>query len=306
MSFSNDQSPPTDTANGTIKTIDGCQKIYFDGYWIRYYPPGEESLLGKKRLIESLKRRLFHHTESGINTPGRNLELARIAYEREHDTQRKRVNGAMLAGALFNRATDIFTSVVDLEAHGVTISPDNELMRQCGDYFQEALELGKLVKHHSGHEGVDELWGEPLKAFTLSIEEFYTTRYIKLSQTMRDIDKIAARLVEVFADEPGFEPIVVEIERFATIAKLETETFRSDTAMFDVWPRFVACAEKLTDFVPTSKPEQPLQSARHELGLMLLQDGRRLIAYLAGVRTPMPKSTQELLDDCDKFVRTRR
>ena len=56
----------------------------------------------------------------------------------------------MLAGALFNRAADIFTTVVDLEAKGVHISPDNELMRQCGEFFGEALELGKTVKHYSG------------------------------------------------------------------------------------------------------------------------------------------------------------
>jgi len=73
----------------------------------------------------------------------------------------------MLAGALFNRATDVFTAIVELEEKGVMISSENELMRTCGECFAEALELGKQVKHHSGEEGIDELWGEPSRAFTL-------------------------------------------------------------------------------------------------------------------------------------------
>ena len=94
-----------------------------------------------------------------INTPGSKVDAARKAWNDEVDLDRKRVNAAMLAGALFNRATDIFTSIVDLEEKGVDVSPNNELMRACSESFEEALELGKYVKHTSGHDGVDELWG---------------------------------------------------------------------------------------------------------------------------------------------------
>ena len=87
--------------NGATKTINGVPSVYYDGYWIRYYEPPADSLIARKRLIESLTRRTFHHTEPGINTPGENLELARAAYEKDTDPRKKRVNGAMLAGALF-------------------------------------------------------------------------------------------------------------------------------------------------------------------------------------------------------------
>jgi len=50
---------------------------------------------------------------------------------------------------------------VELETKGVRVSPDNELMKGCGAYFQEALKLGKTVKHYSRHEGVDESIPEP-------------------------------------------------------------------------------------------------------------------------------------------------
>ena len=146
--------------NGTQQNFDGKECIYYDGYWIRCYPAPEATLANKKRLIDSLTRRAFHHTEAGINTPGERLEEARLAYEQEVDPARKRVNGAMLAGALFNRATDIFTAIVILESKGVKVSRSNELMKQCSNCFKEALELGEQVKHYSGHEGIDEIWGD--------------------------------------------------------------------------------------------------------------------------------------------------
>ena len=66
-----------DPQSGSRRTIDGKECIYFDGYWIRYYAPPKDSLPAKRRLIENLSRRLFHHTEPGINTPGDRLDRAR-------------------------------------------------------------------------------------------------------------------------------------------------------------------------------------------------------------------------------------
>ena len=65
--------------NGDKRIIDNIERVFFDGYWIRYYAPLGDSLANRKRLIDSLTRRAFHHTEAGINTPGRSLELAREA-----------------------------------------------------------------------------------------------------------------------------------------------------------------------------------------------------------------------------------
>ena len=289
--------------NGTVKDFGDKRCIFYDGYWIRYYPPPPESLAAKKRLIENLKKRLFHHTESGINTPGRNLIAARESYETEIDPACKRVKGAMLAGALFNRATDIFTTAVELEGKGVKISPDNELMRQSGEYFEEALELGKLVKHYSGHEGVDELWGEPLKAFALPIEDFYTSRYVKIAQTMRDIDIIVAKMVEVLCPNPAFEAVISVIEEYGEIAKLEAETIRSDIAIFDVWPKFVATGEAILTFIPSLPDNVRASDQKHvNVALGLLHDGKNLVSYLAGVRTPMPKSSKEYLERCDLYL----
>ena len=133
--------------NGFRKEIKGVISLYYDGYWIKYYDPPIENLSAKKRLIQSLTRRLFNHMEHGINIPGKKLDEVRAAYEAENDPKKKRVKGAMLAGTLFNRAADIFTHLVELEDCGIKITPDNDLMHTCGLCLREALEFGKMVKH---------------------------------------------------------------------------------------------------------------------------------------------------------------
>jgi hypothetical protein len=66
---------------------------------------------------------VFHHAEPGINTPGSRTDEVRSLFELEADPARKRVKGAMLAGALLNRGADILTAIVDLEQSGVKMNP---------------------------------------------------------------------------------------------------------------------------------------------------------------------------------------
>jgi hypothetical protein len=288
--------------NGTRRTLNGSLCVYFDGYWIRCYIPPKDTLAERKRLIDNLTRRTFHHTEPGINTPGDRLELARAAHDRETEPKRKRIKAAMLAGALFNRATDIFTSVVDLAERGVTVSQDNELMRECGACFQEALALGKQVKHYSGHEGIDELWGEPFKAFTLPVEKFYESRYIKIAQSMRDIDRVADRLVDLFDNDPSFSGLTALIRTYAGAAKSECETMKSDTDIFDIWANFTASGEAVVEFEPRMADSMSKRRIRRIVeGRRLVREGKELMAYVAGARVPMPKSTQAFLDRCEAY-----
>src|SRR5688500_8277269 len=127
----------SDIAQGTERVISGQRRIFYDGYWIRAYDVPSDRWRAKQQLIEAMTRRLFQHREHGINIPGVRLDEARAAFEAETDAAKKRVKGAMLAGALFNRAADIFTKLVELEASGIRIQSDNALMRQCGQHLQE-------------------------------------------------------------------------------------------------------------------------------------------------------------------------
>jgi len=289
--------------DGTLDTLDGKAVIFYDGYWIRYYAPPENSLAQKKLLIDQMTKRAFHHTEEGINTPGRKLDRARAAWLAETDPARKRVNAAMLAGALFNRATDLFTTIVELGEMGVEISMENELMKQCGECFKEALELGRFVKHYSGEEGIDELWGEPFKAFTLPIATIYESRYMKVARAMCDIDGLVDKMVNVFGLLPGFTAFTPRVQELASAAKLESETMKSDPVIFQVWPRFVAACEAVLEFRPVLPHNASDEMVRRiEEALRLIGEGKRVIEYLAGARVPMPKTTAAYHQRCDAFL----
>jgi len=292
----------TDTPkNGVRQTVDGELKVFYDGYWIKCYKVPKDNLAAKKSLIQSLTRRLFNHMEHGINIPGRLLLQVREVYESETDPRKKRVKGAMLAGALFNRAADIFTHLVDLEADGVEIVPGNDLMHACGLCLQEALELGKLVKHRNGDEGIDELWGEPFKAFMMSVEDFYESRYVKIAMTMKNIDEIAAYMVSVVQGDLRYSALQPLILDFAKSARHKCETLRTDDDIFDIWSDFVVAGESISEFMPPAeKDDESAMINRLDMRYML-KAGIRLIAFITRARTPMPESTENYYAECKKY-----
>ncbi|HYN77317.1 MAG TPA: hypothetical protein VES73_05950 [Lamprocystis sp. (in: g-proteobacteria)] len=290
------------TANGTREVIDGETRVYYDGYWIKHYDPPPDTMETRKGLIQALTRRLFNHVEYGINVPGNRLEAARAAYQAETDTERKRVNGAMLAGALFNRATDIFTCLVELKGAGVEITPDNTLMRECGQCLMEALDLGKMVRHRGGDEGIDELWGEPFKAFSIKIEAFYESRYIKMAMTMRDIDRISVGLKDAFSNSTQIPAIAPRVDALAEAGKRKCEMLRTDPGVFRVWPGYVVARERLCNIQPRLPAAPNAATIREALeGARLIREGADLVTHIVRARVPMPKSTREFLDRCHQF-----
>ncbi len=286
------------------KTIGDRDYILYDDYWIRFYEPPEDSYRARRDLIDALTRRTFHHSEPGINTPGYRLELARERYQEQQQADLKRVNAAMLAGALFNRATDILTSVVELEEKDIHIDRHNELLRECGQCFREALELGTQVRHVSGEEVVDELWGEPFKVFTLPLKDYYESRYIKIAQTMRTIDSVARRMAEVFGVRHEFPGITAHIEHYAQVAKRYTEMMKADPDFFNLWPEYVVSGDRLVGYAPEQRDYDRLlfDDPRFLHGCMLLKAGKDLISHVSGVRVPMRKSTRNYLELLDAFA----
>ena len=150
--------------------------------------------------------------------------------------------------------------------------------------------------------------GEPLKAFTMSLEEFYNSRYIKISQTMRDIDRVAAAMAESVEHLAPFNGIELLIDEFKQAAKLECETMKSDPVIFEIWPQFVAAGEALLAFspaTPTRSKPKPMRiiSAMARVCCVM---AKNLLAYIAGARVPMPKSTAEFLSKCQDYAESGR
>ena len=297
-------SLPEKMQNGTIENINGIDQIFFDNYWIRYYEPPPESLSEKKNLLDALTKRTFHHTEPGINTPGEKLDEVRRAYNLEKSPKCRRINAAMLAGALFNRATDIFTTIVELEERGIHITDDDDLMQQCSSCLSEALSLCGNVKHYSGEEGIDELWGEPVKVFTMSIADYYCSRYRKIAQAMREIDRVGETIKQTICHLKWFDGAGELVDDFILIAKNESEVLRSDPDYLKIWPEFVADGEKILEFRARIPASASNAMERHiKRGIRLLRAGKDLITWIANVRVPMPVSTQSYLEKCASYRR---
>lgn len=293
---------PDRPADGTRRVFDDGERVMYEGYWIKTYPVPADTLEAKKRLIEALTRRLFNHTEHGLNIPGTRLNEAREKYQAETDPAKKRIKGAMLAGAMFNRAADIFRKLVELQTCGIEINSDNPLMRECGRCLLEAMELGRCVLHRSGEEGIDELWGEPFRAFSIPLEDFYESRYIKIGQTLRDIDRIAAAMIENLSSIPAFANIAEPVRSLVHAAKIKAETLRTDGDIFEVWAEMVTAGERLVSLdwrIMDTQPEEGCHTLAD--GLQLIGQGRDLIFHITRARTTMPKSTREYIERCKHY-----
>ena len=292
----------TKVANGTLKTLNGQVRVYYDGYWLRHYEV-PHNLAYKKELIDQLTRRVFRHTEPGINTPGNRLEAVREAYNNADDPSQKRVLAAMLAGALLNRGSDILTKVVELEEIGVIIQSNNELLRECGRCFMGALEYGKHIHPLHGHEELDELWGEPFKAFTMPVGQFLETRYLKMAHAIKAIELVADTLGSLFvSSENMFPGIPEQLRELKESAKLAIETMRSDTEIIKIWPRLIGTKDKLEVFEPIVADESSQREyTMAKRGLQLLKDGAELIVDICSIRVPKPKSTAALIERCQEY-----
>jgi len=293
--------------NGTELEIEGKLCVYYDGYWIRGYNLHKDSFADKKQMIDQLTRRVFHHVEQGINTPSNRLDEIRVIYEAEDDLAKKRVKGAMLAGALLNRGRYILTVIVELEEAGVKIESSNELLRECGTCFLEALEHGKNIKLADGGEGIDELWGEPFRVFSMPIEDFFYARYIKIAQTMSEIDQVAKAVGKIINQFEVYGDMKEKLSELTDSTKLACETIRSDPVIFDVWPRYIAAKEAYEEYMANLLAGK---NSHEDLEFLdayrLIKEGGALLVKLASLRVPIPNSVQNFNQSCNELVTSEK
>ena len=143
---------------------------------------------------------------------------------------------------------------------------------------------------------------EPFKAFTMPVADFYQSRFVKIAQGLREIDLVANCMIEVFCSRQAFSGLESLIVDYAGAARQAAETMKKDPVIFQVWPKFVSLGEQLDAFKP-KPPEGADQMLRMTTayGRDLVQEGRRLIHYIAGARVPMPKSTASYIEKCERY-----
>ncbi|MEQ8939061.1 MAG: hypothetical protein RLT30_10225, partial [Gammaproteobacteria bacterium] len=204
----------------------------------------------------------------------------------------------------------ILKAIVELEESGVKIEPSNELLRECGRCFMEALSLGKNIKLNDGGEGVDELWGEPFRVFSMPIEDYFHTRYVKVARTMFEIDRVTEDLEKVMQEFDLFEQMRTRLKDLSESAKLACETIRNDPAIFDIWPRYIAAKESYQQDLMTIM--QSKTKAEHKDSLntyrrlleanRILREGGIVLIKLATLRVPLPTSVGRISEHVEEFL----
>jgi hypothetical protein len=130
------------------------------------------------------------------------------------------------------------------------------------------------------------------------VEDFYESRYVKIGQSMRDIDLIAAAMISNFSRIPTFEAVETPIRDFANAAKVKTETLRTDPGIFDVWSHLVTAGERLAHFTPQAAAEaakSARQPAAQPFGWLAAAAQRPRPGVLYRARTHAnAKSTQRI------------
>ena len=116
----------------------------------------------------------------------------------------------------------------------------------------------------------------------MPIADFYNSRYIKIAQTLRDIDRIANAMSRLFSCQPNYKGFKECMREYAIAAKLEAETIRSDIAILEIWPRFVAAAERVDQFASNERLPSPYESQEPFQGTQTYP--RRERAYLLAGR----------------------
>ncbi|MEW8460986.1 MAG: hypothetical protein AB2653_11835, partial [Candidatus Thiodiazotropha endolucinida] len=142
------------------------------------------------------------------------------------------------------------------------------------------------------------------KAFVMSIEDFYQSRYVKIAMTMRNIDEVAEHMIGCVRNNQGGEEMEALIRHYACMARRKCEILRTDPDIFDAWVEFVVAGEAITGYTSGQTEVETGKEILDEFdSRYMLEQGVELIADITRARTSMPSSTEEYLGLCEQFKR---
>ena len=136
----------------------------------------------------------------------------------------------------------------------------------------------------------------------MSIDDFYDSRYLKIALTMRNIDEVASYMVACLKNDARYQGLESLVLDYAKVARTKCETLRTDADIYDVWSEFVVVGEEINSFSPkTSEPVSPDVQIDPLDIKHLLSAGVKLIAFITRARTPIPKSTENFMKECQRY-----
>ena len=80
---------------------------------------------------------------------------------------------------------------------------------------------------------------------------------------------------------------------------------RSDPAIFEIWPRYVAAREMFDEFrivIPNDLPDEERVAAKEKN--RLLKEGSELLARLTNLRVPVPDSVGHYIGRCKSYFKS--
>ncbi len=121
---------------------------------------------------------------------------------------------------------------------------------------------------------------------------------------MAAIDYLGAEMTRIFGSLPAFGGIEPLIADLVVAAKSKCETLRTDEDIFDVWASFAVATERLGAFKPALAGDASTRAEESAAqGVALVRRGKDLFSDITRARVPMPRSTGEYLDACERYRR---
>lgn len=327
---------------GAIKKIDGHDRYYVDGYWIKCYPPHQrDTLRAAIRLVGNFESRFLKAVEGG--TEASTDEPSILQRRNALDAVRKKVSaitdkgsfeykrakaeeealGGMLAVSLFRKMIKDITAHIDRRVGKKTLSDadkrDLEILKKIIDNdVLEVFHLFKYVRRSGGEKDRDEvlaeMYGEPMRVIgtTLSknsdqaLQEFYNTRYRKIAACWKNIDETTDAIKKLIANSQRLQDsgLAELVDDLNTAAKSRCELSRHDPDFDAAASHLRASRNLIKEFKPSGTGHiGAVTKAADKKILSLVQSYRELVYDIAHVRTPRKVSTKELLEQINNALK---
>lgn len=324
---------------GEVRHIDGHDRCFFGGYWIRHYPPIEKTdLQGALKLVNTFEWRFQKAVETGMEaTPDDDrIEAQRKLFEaakaqREslmdkqshayrHAEEEERVFGGMLAVSLFRRAVENIREHITLRLMGDQPEDLELLKKKIEKDYMESAHLFDYLRRAGGTKDKDEVLkemrGEPMFVFSMTLPEagsgvadmFHNNRYRKIAASWKNIDDTTAAIKKLVATSPALKcsALTEMIDALAANAKARCELRRSDQPEYDrVAGHLRASRNEIRDFDLNETDTNHAASITRKTDdkiLDLVQDYRKLVYDIAHVRTPRNVSSAALIERIDRAI----